>query len=122
MAVRADGREAITHWEVVERYPGSDGKPVASLLFCSLETGRTHQIRVHLAAIGHPLLGDEVYGGGFKTKAARLAPSAARTSSSPSRRTERARIRLATFEQAMMKTIAAAVRRMSRAFRAGDAI
>jgi 23S rRNA pseudouridine1911/1915/1917 synthase len=76
MAVRGDGREAITHLEVVERYPGSDGKPVASLLFCSLETGRTHQIRVHLAAIGHPLLGDEVYGGGFKTKAARLAPAA----------------------------------------------
>ncbi len=73
MAVRDGGREAITHWEVLERYPGTDGKPVASLLACRLETGRTHQIRVHLAAIGHPLLGDEVYGAGFKTKANHLA-------------------------------------------------
>ena len=77
MAVRAGGREAVTHWEVLERYRGTDGKPVASLLACRLETGRTHQIRVHLAAIGHPLLGDDVYGGGFKTKAARLPEVAA---------------------------------------------
>jgi 23S rRNA pseudouridine1911/1915/1917 synthase len=49
---------------------------VASLLACRLETGRTHQIRVHLAAIGHPLLGDQVYGPGFKTKAAKLPPTA----------------------------------------------
>jgi 23S rRNA pseudouridine1911/1915/1917 synthase len=74
MAVREGGREAITHWEVLERYQDADGAPVASLLACSLETGRTHQIRVHLAAIGHPLLGDEVYGSGFRTKAGRLAP------------------------------------------------
>jgi 23S rRNA pseudouridine1911/1915/1917 synthase len=77
MAVRADGRDAVTHWEVRERYTGVDGKPVASLLACRLETGRTHQIRVHLAEIGHPLLGDAVYGPGFKTKAARLSPAAA---------------------------------------------
>jgi len=76
MAVRAGGREAITHWEVLERYVGSDGAPVASLLACRLETGRTHQIRVHLAAIGHPLLGDDVYGPGFKTKASQLGPHA----------------------------------------------
>src|SRR5581483_3317876 len=76
MAVRAGGREAVTHWEVLERYRGSDGKPVASLLACRLETGRTHQIRVHLAAIGHPLLGDDVYGPGFRTKAALLSPTA----------------------------------------------
>ena len=76
MAVRAGGRAAVTHWEVLERYPGSDGAPVASLLACRLETGRTHQIRVHLAAIGHPLIGDAVYGGGFKTKASRLGVAA----------------------------------------------
>jgi 23S rRNA pseudouridine1911/1915/1917 synthase len=61
---------------VLERYPGSKGVPVASLLACRLETGRTHQIRVHLASIGHPLLGDDVYGGGFKTKAVQLPPAA----------------------------------------------
>jgi 23S rRNA pseudouridine1911/1915/1917 synthase len=77
MAVRPGGREAITHWEVLERYAGSDGKPVASLLACRLETGRTHQIRVHLAHAGHPLIGDPVYGPGFRTKIARLAPKAA---------------------------------------------
>src|SRR5215510_9537709 len=77
MAVRADGREAITHWQKLESFAGADGKPVASLLACELETGRTHQIRVHLANIGHPLMGDSVYGPGFKTKAARLPKSAA---------------------------------------------
>jgi 23S rRNA pseudouridine1911/1915/1917 synthase len=77
MAVREGGRSAVTHWEVLERYPGIDGTPVASLIACRLETGRTHQIRVHLASIGHPLLGDEVYGAGFKTKANQL-PAPAR--------------------------------------------
>src|SRR6478672_12795617 len=68
MAVRDGGREAVTHWEVREAFQGRDGKPVASLLACQLETGRTHQIRVHLAHIGHPLMGDSVYGPHFKTK------------------------------------------------------
>ena len=54
-----------------------ESTPVASLIECRLETGRTHQIRVHLAHIGHPLLGDPVYGPGFRTKAARL-PAGAR--------------------------------------------
>jgi 23S rRNA pseudouridine1911/1915/1917 synthase len=75
-AVRKGGREAITHWEVLQRYLGMDGKPVASLLACRLETGRTHQIRVHLAHIGHPLLGDDLYGPGFRTKAVHLSDSA----------------------------------------------
>ena len=56
MAVVAGGREAVTHWEVVARYPGY------THVRCRLETGRTHQIRVHMAYIGHPILGDTVYG------------------------------------------------------------
>jgi 23S rRNA pseudouridine1911/1915/1917 synthase len=74
MAVREGGREAVTHWEVQETFNGRDGKPVAALLACQLETGRTHQIRVHLAHIGHPLMGDSVYGPHFKTKASHLGP------------------------------------------------
>jgi 23S rRNA pseudouridine1911/1915/1917 synthase len=74
MAVRDSGREAVTHWEVRESFTGRDGKPVAALLACQLETGRTHQIRVHLAHTGHPLLGDSVYGPHFKTKASHLGP------------------------------------------------
>ena len=57
MAVVQNGREARTHYEVIERLDG------ASLLRLRLETGRTHQIRVHMAYVGHPVLGDEVYGG-----------------------------------------------------------
>jgi len=75
-SVRDGGREAVTHWEVLERYAGTDGKPVAALLSCRLETGRTHQIRVHLSHIGHPVMGDETYATGFRTKAARLEPAA----------------------------------------------
>jgi 23S rRNA pseudouridine1911/1915/1917 synthase len=70
--VREGGREAVTHWEIRKSFAGRDGKPVASLLACRLETGRTHQIRVHLAYVGHPLLGDAVYGPHFKTKASQL--------------------------------------------------
>jgi 23S rRNA pseudouridine1911/1915/1917 synthase len=76
MAVREGGREAVTHYEVRQTFAAADGKPVASLIACRLETGRTHQIRVHLAHIGHPLLGDSVYGPHFKTKANQLAPAA----------------------------------------------
>ena len=97
MAVREGGRAAVTLWRVLERYPAA--KPaqsmarsmarstakqkravgpqaVASLLACRLETGRTHQIRVHLASIGHPILGDQVYGSGFRTKTTLLPPEA----------------------------------------------
>jgi 23S rRNA pseudouridine1911/1915/1917 synthase len=51
-------REAITHWRVLERFGAF------THVECELETGRTHQIRVHMASIGHPLVGDGVYGGG----------------------------------------------------------
>jgi 23S rRNA pseudouridine1911/1915/1917 synthase len=67
------GRRAITHYQVEEVLPPPPAEPVASLIRCELETGRTHQIRVHLAHIGHPLLGDDLYGSGFKTKAKRLS-------------------------------------------------
>ncbi|MEH0075533.1 RluA family pseudouridine synthase [Pannonibacter sp. Pt2] len=67
--VRKGGREAITHWQVIERFGPVDQPPLASLMECRLETGRTHQIRVHMAHIGLPLIGDQVYGAGFKTKA-----------------------------------------------------
>jgi 23S rRNA pseudouridine1911/1915/1917 synthase len=76
MAVREGGRQAVTHWEVTETFASRDGKPIAALLACQLETGRTHQIRVHLAHIGHPLLGDAVYGPHFKTKANALGAQA----------------------------------------------
>ena len=56
MAVVADGRNAVTHWRVLERYQGF------TYVECRLETGRTHQIRVHMAHTGHPILGDTVYG------------------------------------------------------------
>ena len=56
MAVVADGRNAVTHWRVLERYQGF------TYVECRLKTGRTHQIRVHMAHTGHPILGDTVYG------------------------------------------------------------
>ncbi|HEU5020194.1 MAG TPA: RluA family pseudouridine synthase [Pseudolabrys sp.] len=84
-AVREGGREAVTHWEVLERFNDPAGKPIASLLECTLETGRTHQIRVHLAHIGHPLLGDETYATGFKTKANRLGREAQAALGAPGR-------------------------------------
>ena len=56
MAVVSDGRRAVTHWRVLERFQGF------TYVECRLETGRTHQIRVHMAHTGHPILGDTVYG------------------------------------------------------------
>ncbi|MBQ1793324.1 MAG: RluA family pseudouridine synthase [Peptostreptococcaceae bacterium] len=57
MAINSDGKRAVTHYEVLEQYDKG-----VSLVKCTLETGRTHQIRVHMASIGHPLVGDLVYG------------------------------------------------------------
>jgi 23S rRNA pseudouridine1911/1915/1917 synthase len=71
----ATARQAVTHFELLEPL----GKPpVASLIRCELETGRTHQIRVHMAHIGHPLLGDAAYGAGFRSSAAKLSQPAQR--------------------------------------------
>ena len=53
-----NGKDAVTHYKVLERFKN------ATYVECRLETGRTHQIRVHMTSIGHPLLGDEVYGSG----------------------------------------------------------
>ena len=71
---RADSKHAITHFELLERYadPLRDGEFLASLTECRLETGRTHQIRVHMAHAGYPLLGDQTYGKHFATREARL--------------------------------------------------
>ncbi len=61
MAISENGRRAVTHYGVLQRY---DEPQQVALLACRLETGRTHQIRVHLRAIGHPVVGDRDYGGG----------------------------------------------------------
>jgi 23S rRNA pseudouridine1911/1915/1917 synthase len=71
----AAGRRAITHYRVLARFPAGH-RTAASLLQLRLETGRTHQIRVHLAHIGHPLLGDMTYGAGFKASARTLSSEA----------------------------------------------
>ncbi len=65
-------RHAVTHYAVLEIFRDESGTPIASLMELELETGRTHQIRVHLAHMGHPVLGDPVYGSGFKSSAKRL--------------------------------------------------
>lgn len=71
---REDARHAVTHFTVLVRFDErEDATALASLVECRLETGRTHQIRVHMAHIGHPLIGDMDYGSAYKTKANRLA-------------------------------------------------
>jgi 23S rRNA pseudouridine1911/1915/1917 synthase len=68
--VKTAGREAITHYKVKESF---GEPPVVSLVECRLETGRTHQIRVHMTAAGHPVLGDPTYGGSQKTRKVKLS-------------------------------------------------
>ena len=72
------GRHAATRYQTVGHYPTSGliGIAATSLIRCTLETGRTHQVRVHLAHIGHPLLGDATYGAGFQTRIHKLGPQA----------------------------------------------
>ena len=69
---RDDARHAVTRYKVLERYPSDGSEIMAALAECRLETGRTHQIRVHMAHIGHPVIGDPDYGKAFRTKANRL--------------------------------------------------
>jgi 23S rRNA pseudouridine1911/1915/1917 synthase len=79
MAVSAQGKEARTRYAVLRRYDrlvGREGPFPSTLLEASLETGRTHQIRVHFAAIGHPVVGDDRYGraGGGRVGGSALPP------------------------------------------------
>ncbi len=71
------GRHAVTHYEVKARFlPDSNGAALVSLMAMTLETGRTHQIRVHLAHLGFPILGDATYGGSHLTRAPKLPEAA----------------------------------------------
>jgi 23S rRNA pseudouridine1911/1915/1917 synthase len=70
--LKSGGRHAITHY-AVERVFGPQAKPLAARVACTLETGRTHQIRVHLASVGAPCLGDPAYGSGPPAERVRAA-------------------------------------------------
>jgi len=78
-SVDSDGaREAITHYRVEQSYGETpkDGTPLVSQITCHLETGRTHQIRVHMTHLGHPILGDPTYGTGQRSRAINLSDAA----------------------------------------------
>ena len=79
MAVVKDtGRHATTHYTTKKSF-GDPSNPWASLVECRLETGRTHQIRVHMAHVGHPVVGDQLYGRGMRLKGGGAAPEALKT-------------------------------------------
>jgi 23S rRNA pseudouridine1911/1915/1917 synthase len=69
-------RHAVSHYEVLESFGPDSTKPLASLVHVTLETGRTHQIRVHMAHLGHPVMGDPVYGRGFSASTRKLTDAA----------------------------------------------
>ena len=76
IAQEGKGRPARTRYQVVETYPANSTDPIAALVRCELETGRTHQVRVHLAWLGTPIVADPLYGRGFRTKESKLSDRA----------------------------------------------
>ena len=73
ISTSTEARHAVTHYRRLQPYAAKDGQGQVSLIECKLETGRTHQIRVHMAHIGHPVLGDKLYGTGMKSRAVHLS-------------------------------------------------